>query len=46
MMVSNRQSGTLHFDATYGWSHKIATFCTTQYLFKISMLIDESQLIN
>ena len=22
------QSGTLHFNATYGWSHKIATFCT------------------
>ncbi len=29
-----QQSGTLHFDATYGWSHKIATFCTSQYLFQ------------
>ncbi len=26
------QSGTLHFDATYGWSRKIATFCPSQYL--------------
>ncbi len=30
--VSHRQSGTLHFDATYGWSHKIVTFCTSEYL--------------
>ena len=22
----HKQSGTLHFDATYGWSRKIATF--------------------
>ncbi len=26
------QSGTLHFDATYDWSRKIETFCTSQNL--------------
>ena len=31
--ASGKQSGTLHFDATYGWSQKIATFCTSQYLY-------------
>ncbi len=28
----HRQSGTLHFYATYGWSRKIVTFCTSKYL--------------
>ncbi len=26
----SNQTGTLHFNATYGWSCKIATFCNSQ----------------
>ncbi len=33
-----KQSGTLHFDATYGRSHKIVTFCTLQYLLQAEMV--------
>ncbi len=33
-----QQSGTLHFDATNGWSHKIATFCTSQYVLEAEMV--------
>ncbi len=29
------QSGTLHFNATYGWSNKIVTFCTLQQLYTL-----------
>ena len=37
-MVLDKQSGTLHFGATYDWSDKIATFCTSRYLLQAEMV--------
>ncbi len=34
-VVLDKQSGTLHFHTTYGWSHKIAT---SQYLLQAEMV--------
>ncbi len=34
LTVSENQSCMLNYNATYGWSHKLATFCTLKSLFK------------